>query len=495
MRIALLTTLPFGLISNSYFAHAETNATNNQLSQSINSSGAAATVTEAAFPGAQGGGAISVGGRGGAIIEVTNLNDSGAGSLRACLLATMPRTCVFRVGGTIQLNTHLAVRSPYLTVAGQTAPGGGILISGKGMADNVVGIATHDVIWQYTRIRKGYSVGCSNSTTSDCGAALNLWSGSYNVMLDHNSTSWNQDEGIGIYDNDATRNRIKNVTASYNLIAEGLVSHSTGFLTGGVSTLAAQMTDIDLHHNLMMNDSHRNPLLLNKSSRLVNNIYYNQGYYINQVGGGISADIIGNLYKLGPLNTSWVHEIQGFTAADTNVSPGSPSIYLFGNKGYHQTNPAGNQWVMASKVIGENGSDSAGTPIPSDWRRGTPIADTKYPISAQSVADIEDSIVPIVGASRKLACNGAWIDNRDSVDTRLIDQYSTDTGIIELPSNESAVGGFPVIADGTPCTDTDHDGMPDMWEISRGLDPDDAADRNYVSDNGYTNVQNYLGGV
>jgi len=314
-------------------------------------------------------------------------------------------------------------------------------------------------------------------------------------MIDHNSTSWNQDEGIGFWSATATSPVVKNVTVSYNLIAEGLVSHSTGLITGGATALAAQMTDIDIHHNLTMDNSHRNPLLKNKSTRIINNIYYNQGYYANQAGGGINVDIIGNLYKAGPLNNQNTHEIQGFSALNTDAADGSPSMYLSGNKGWHQTNPTGDQWLMTRQVGGENGSESSGAAIPSGWKRGTPMANTEFPITVESVANIEASIVPIVGASRRLACDGTWVANRDSVDTRLINQYKTNTGDTSIPVTENDVGGFPVIASGTACTDTDHDGMPDSWEIARGLNPNNAADRNSFSGNGYTNVENYLGGV
>jgi hypothetical protein len=170
-------------------------------------------------------------------------------------------------------------------------------------------------------------------------------------------------------------------------------------------------------------------------------------------------------------------------------------MYLSNNKGYHQTNPAGDQWIMASKVVGENGSDSSGISVPSTWRRGASLAKTKFPIIPEAVANIEASILPKVGASRRLACDGTWVAIRDSVDTRLVNQYKTNTGRSSIPKTENDVGGFPVIANGTPCTDTDHDGMPDVWEIERGLNPNNSADRNSVSNNGYTNVQNYLGGV
>jgi hypothetical protein len=153
-----------------------------------------------AFPGAQGGGANSVGGRGGNVYEVTNLNDSGTGSLRACVEDNLnygPRTCVFRVGGTIVLNSSMNVTHPYLTVAGQTAPGGGIQIRLNNALTYTSGnyifvVAAHDVILRYLRLRHGYIPGDNPANYWSGGAvATNLTSdGGYNIIVDHNSMEW-----------------------------------------------------------------------------------------------------------------------------------------------------------------------------------------------------------------------------------------------------------------------------------------------------------------
>jgi hypothetical protein len=131
--------------------------------------------------------------------------------------------------------------------------------------------------------------------------------------------------------------------------------------------------------------------------------------------------------------------------------------------------------------------------MPVRWRRTTPLANTTHPIIAEPVANIEGSILPIVGASRRLDCNSNWVANRDSVDTRLVNQYKNNTAV--LHDTEAGYGGFPSIAGGTPCTDTDHDGMPDAWETARGLNRNNAVDRNAVAASGYTNLEVYLSGT
>jgi len=471
----------------------ESNETNNQLSQSINSSGAsitaAATVTGAAFPGAQGGGAGAVGGRGGAVIEVTNLNDKGTGSLRACAeVATGPRTCVFRVGGTIKLASRIRIINPYLTIAGQTAPGGGIQLSGKNTTQAVVGIGTHDVVLRYLRIRKGYNTSCLPS--AQCGQNFNV-NGSttvYNVMYDHLSTAWNQDDSFALW---GLKN---NVTISYTIVAEGLEGHATGAITGaGTSALAQSMTDIDFHHNYFVGGTHRAPFLGHKSGREVNDIAYNQKSHSTQLYGAMDYDGINNIKKRGPLSRTSYYEYEGLTnTSGLDSTNGSPSMYLSGNIGWNQTSPAGDQWAMARKVSTYNGAPTE--TIPTAWRRTTPLANTPIPIIAEPVATLAANLMPIVGASQKLACTGGFVANRDTTDTRLVNQYINNTGNSFLVANETQVGGFPVIVNGTPCADADHDAMPDVWEVAHGLNFNSAADRNAIAKNGYTNVENYLNG-
>ena len=442
------------------------------------------------FPGAQGSGAVSVGGRGGAIIMVTNLSDSGTGSLRACVQASGPRTCVFRVGGTINLLSTLRVNNPFLTIAGQTAPGGGILLKGTqfgGIGANMFVVNAANVLVRYIRVRKGFFSGCSG----ECGGNIILGQGGSNFMGDHLSASWNQDEGIGI------NTCCPNITFSYSIVAEGFANHSTGFFYGGNSTAAAAaaMTNQDNHHNLSIDNNHRNPLLRNKSSRFVNNIYYNNCYYINNVSGGVLFDAIGNKFRKGPCNGSInpnVKEIGLFAGYSGLSASGTPSVYLSGNIGWNQTSPTGNQWLLAEQINNEGGTRIGDAP--AGWQRGSPQSAITYPIIAEPVTSIEASMLPHVGASRRLDCNGNWVTNRDSVDARYINHYNTGTGNAGVISNENQVGGFPVIASGTPCPDADLDGMPDSWESSNGLNPNNAADRNAVQSSGFTNLEDYLAG-
>lgn len=456
-------------------------------------------LTLAAFPEAQGGGAMSLGGRGGAVHRVTSLADSGPGTLRDCAeVKSGPRTCVFAVGGTIELKTGLWITHPNLTVAGQTAPGGGIQITHApgAVIPNLVGIATNNIVWRYTKFRHRYVTACSDAGASECGALFTTFSGSRDVIADHNSLSWNQDEGYGIWNGDSKG--IGNLTFSQSLIAEGLASHSTGVIVGGSnSALAANVTDVDMHHNLIMNNGHRNPLMKNKSGRVINNIFYNQYFYINQMLGGGLFDVIGNFYKKGPMNHT-AHEVQLAQASGTDALDGAPSLYIASNVGWSQSSASGEQWSFVARVTGENGTEIGAAP--TTWRRMSPLPATPRPITVESVDRINGatgSILPIVGASRRLDCTGAWVENRDSVDSRLVQQYLTNTGIANRVVNESSVGGLPSVSSGPACTDADGDGMPDAWEAAHGLSSTDANDRNTkrIGAAGYTNLELYLSGL
>jgi pectate lyase len=435
-----------------------------------------------AFPGAGGGGANTVGGRGGAICEVTNLNDSGSGSLRACIERSGPRIVVFRVGGTIQLASTLAVSNPYLTIAGQTAPGGGILLSGKTATGKMIVVFTHDVIVRYLRMRHGY-----NSATQGENGGVAEVLGGHDVIFDHCSVSWTQDESM-----DAWGGGSRNITFSWNFIAEALVGHSTALITGaGTTAEANQMTNIDAHHNFIANTGYRIPLIKNKTFRFVNNIVYNWNFYATQTAVGANVDIIGNLYKAGPL-TLWAqaYEIQNFpTSIYGYMMPsGNPSLYVVGNKGPRNANPDNDNWVMVGRVSEENGSQQGA--LSTQYKRTSPLLALPVPIPTDSVNNLESVLLPTVGASQRLDCNGNWILNRDSVDARIIQEYNTNRGIV--PNRESEVGGFPTIANGTPCTDTDHDGIPDAYEDAHGLNKNSASDGPVIAANGYSNVENYL---
>ncbi|MCA1706660.1 MAG: hypothetical protein LC808_26705 [Actinobacteria bacterium] len=200
-------------------------------------------------------------------------------------------------------------------------------------------------------------------------------------------------------------------------------------------------------------------------------------------------------------NAQW-HEYGAFEGFANLSQPGTPSIFLSGNRGWNQTNPNGNQWALANEVNDEGGGDIG--PVPQSWRRSSPMANTAFPITAQDVNTLESTLLPAgtpksVGAGARLDCNGNWVNNRDSQEVKLINQYGTGptsvgTGNNFIGDNEADYGGYPTIATGDPCPDADLDGMPDAWENANGLNPNNAADRNATDTTGFTELEVYLAG-
>ena len=443
-----------------------------------------------AFPEAEGGGAESVGGRGGQIIYVTNLNSEGPGSLREAMEETLgPRIVVFNVSGIIHLqktatnpNGFVYVTNPYLTVAGQTAPGGGITVHGQ------IYIQAHDVVLRYLTVRGG------DATNNNYlyGTGINIGGNAKsNVIIDHVSVSWAHDDTMQIW----TTKKISGFTFSWNLIGEGLrdpkQNTSQGMIFGSNTAEGIYTNNVDVHHNVMMKFMARLPRAAIQDIRITNNLIYYAGWgIVTALHGGIKADVVGNVYKRIPDDA---YEVRGYGNPDGNINyglNGNPSIYIVKNKGPHQLNPDGDNWPMVRE----------GSTNPS-WRRTTPILSPKYPVTVHPANTLEDLVLNDVGNSRRLDENGNWIKRRDSVDARLINEYRTNTGIIpwqkssSTPWDASEVGGWPVIASGTPYTDTDRDGMPNAWETNNGLNPNNAADANQDADNdGYTNIEEFLNG-
>lgn len=239
-----------------------------------------------AFPGATGFGSNTQGGRGGIVIEVTNLNDDGPGSLREALNTAGARTIVFRTGGIIDLQSDLQLTEPYLTMAGQTAPGDGIVLKNFALS-----VFTHDIIMRGMRFRPGDDPDGESPDLRDC---ISMQAGTAHVIIDHCSFSWGLDENVSL----STGN---NVTIQWCIISEGLFKnrhpkgpHSMGLL------IAFGSDHTSVHHNVLAHNNGRNPLLMGGTNHeFVNNIIYDWGYSseFQESGVLLEVDILGNYWK------------------------------------------------------------------------------------------------------------------------------------------------------------------------------------------------------
>lgn len=447
-----------------------------------------------AFPGAQGGGAAATGGRGGRVIEVTNLNDSGDGSLRACVLAEGPRTCIFRVGGVIKVGDGIRAYKGDLTIAGQTAPGGGITLDGSNVTKQaVLFLSASNVIVRYLTIRIGNGP-THKPGPSTGGVAFQVANAQcHDIIFDHVTASWWDNKGLVFVSNYVGPNT--KITTQWSMFYESHAGHPVGPSVSsnpekgqGFDNLE---TDIDYHHNLFSDIGHRIPQLWNRSTRWVNNITYNWDFYASQLLGQVNADFINNKYKAGPLNgQAQKSEIEA-TPKGAFENPGAPTLYLFGNIGPNQRNPSGDQWAMAAQISGENGKETG--PIPRTWRRAEPLPAEQYPITADPAQELDAKILPTVGNSLRLDCDGKWVMRRDSVDQRIISEYKkgTEGDFYSYADYEHQV---PWIAAGEVCADSDHDGIPDAWEKAHGLNSSDPTDAQKLNTDGYTNLDHYLNG-
>ena len=285
-----------------------------------------------AFPTAEGFGAKALGGRGGVVIEVTNLDDSGPGSLRDAVEREGPRTIVFRVGGTIAVERPIRVRDPYITIAGQTAPGDGILIRNhRANTDAPITIETHDVVIRYLRLRPGPS-----GEPSCCVDALGLMEGARDVMIDHVSLSWGVDEVLGASE-DAS-----DFTVQWSILSEALrrgghakdERHSRGLL---VST--QEGGNVSIHHNLFAHNEGRNPevALAYGVADIVNNVLYNPNFRmieISEANAKPYANVVGNIMRNGKNTKIDNPEINNHIVRARDVDDGAREgfvMYVVGN--------------------------------------------------------------------------------------------------------------------------------------------------------------------
>lgn len=425
-----------------------------------------------AFKGAEGYGRFARGGRGGKVVEVTNLNDAGPGSFREAVESNIgPRTIVFAVSGLITLNSRVTLSSPYITIAGQTAPGKGIAFRKA-----PVGIAGNDNVLRFVRVRlgKGYTYEGIGVTGAD------------NVIVDHCSIAWTIDEAF------SSRNA-KNITLQRTMIAEplnaaGHVNYPVGTEHGYAGSIGGDVGSF--HHNLLVHSYGRNWSLAggldgngNFAGRMdiTNNVVYNW-YQRTTDGGAHEVNFVNNYYKRGPAwNGSSVYALN----AQYDNFPGYQKYYFAGNKMpgvFDETNQTA-------------GRTYSGTPQGYSPWVSTPFFPSY--VTTQTADEAYKSVLSDVGHNLPF----------DDHDVRMIDEtlrgtfkyrgsYTNKAG---LPDDENDVGGWEAYPEvHRPANwDSDHDGLPDWWETLKGLNPNSAAgdfsDANADADmDGFTNLDDYL---
>lgn len=458
-----------------------------------------------AFPEAEGGGKYSFGGRGGKVYVVTSLEDNGPGTLREACEQGGPRIIVFNVAGIIKLKTPLIIRAPYVTIAGQSAPGDGVVVAGE-----TVWIDTHDVVIRHMRFRRGETyVGRRDDAIGGNPVG--------NIMIDHVSASWGLDENMSMYRhmyNDSTGSQEKkfgtvNITIQNSIFSEALdtYNHSLGSTLGG--------ENCTFMRNLWANNAGRNPSIgWNGIFNFANNVIYNWAH--RSIDGGdytAQYNIINNYFKPGPATpedapiryrilkpesgrSNLDYKVFGRAYVDGNIVDDNPTVtqdnWAGGVQFYEQvdyqqelaTGEAYKNYMLKSKV------------------------DQPFPMA-------EMHIMPAQQAYEHVLANaGATLPKRDPVDQRIVKEVRegkpTPLENVALPEKEfkhrrlpkdsykmgiitdiSQVGGYPEYT-GTPYKDSDNDGIPDDVEVQMGLDPQNPDDSAAITESGYANIEVYL---
>ncbi|WP_417361235.1 polysaccharide lyase [Galbibacter sp.] len=460
------------------------------------------------FPGAQGGGMYSFGGRGGKVITVTSLADKGPGTLREALETGGARIVVFNVAGKIELKSPLIIRAPYVTIAGQTAPGDGVVVGGE-----TVWINTHDVVIRHMRFRRGETfVGRRDDAIGGNPVG--------NIMIDHVSASWGLDENMSIYrhmyspggDYKEEKLGTVNVTIQNSIFSEDLdtYNHSLGSTLGG--------ENCSFMRNLWASNAGRNPSIgWNGIFNFANNVVFNWSHRTTD-GGDYKAkfNIINNYYKPGPITSKdrpVAHRIlkpeAGLSDLDTLIFG---RAYVKGNivEGFPKV--SSDNWNGGVQIEGKDGElmtyEEAKVYFP-------------YIKATDEFPRPWFKIMPTKQAYNFVLENaGATLPKRDPVDVRIIKTVKTGKAIYEkgldpdsfyqfkhrrlapdsykrgIITDISQVGGYPEYK-GKPYTDSDGDGMPDGYEKKFNLDPNDPTDAHSYphGKDGYTQIEYYINGI
>ncbi|GAO30169.1 pectate lyase [Geofilum rubicundum JCM 15548] len=409
-----------------------------------------------AFPGAEGAGKYTVGGRGGEVYVVTNLKDEGEGSLRKGVQKHGARTIVFAVSGTILLNRPMDINNDSITIAGQTAPGDGICLQGYGL-----NIKANEVIVRYLRIRPGDIYEVEQDAVSTIGRK--------NIIIDHCSMSWGNDEVLSAYN-------IENLTVQWCLISESLNEshhhkgeHGYGGIWGGHKAT--------FHHNLLAHHTSRNPRFQGGRSlkpgqeelvEMVNNVIYNYAEKAAYAGEAGQYNMIANYFKPGPATSK--------SERRYIIEPYAPlgKFYLNGNV------------VVGAPEVTEDNSLGINT------KRGSLeeiVAQVPFSVSDYKVRGAEEAYEAVltgVGASHK----------RDVIDQRVIAEVREGTatyGRNGILDSQEQVGGWPDLLSAEVPLDGDGDGMPDTWEEANGLNSKESYDHSaYDLSKHYTNLEVYM---
>ncbi|WP_243651143.1 pectate lyase family protein [Hymenobacter gummosus] len=448
-----------------------------------------AAAQQLAFPGAEGAGRFTTGGRGTAaqpttVFEVTNLSDDGQpGSLRHALTApAAARTVVFRVSGTIHLSKPLSISKPNTTVAGQTAPGDGICL-----ADYPVGVSANNVVVRFVRLRMGDKN--QNQGMVDGAGGDDAFSsiGRRRIILDHCSMSWSTDEVCSFYNGDS-------LTVQWCLMSEPLnysyhfekgdkdfERHGYGGIWGGQRA--------SFHHNLVAHCNSRTPRFNGsrqakqagwENTDLRNNVFYNWGENNVYGGEGGNYNVVGNYYKAGPSTKASVR----YRVANPYKSGTLPygKYYLTGNYVDGSPERTADNW----RGVDLQGGTDADLP---QARADKPF--DIGPVTTQPAAEAYEAVLRGAGATRP---------RRDTLDERIVRDVRQGRGrLIDVQGGyphgtpyEVSQRAWPVLKAAPAPADTDHDGMPDAWEKAHGLNLNDAADRAKVGKDGYTMLEAYL---